>query len=56
VDFDIFQNGRYHHLTSRIFDEIKAARNNITKRNIAQEHGLCLKPNILDNLFWDRHL
>ncbi|PKY14393.1 hypothetical protein RhiirB3_426378, partial [Rhizophagus irregularis] len=27
ADFDIFQNGRYHHLTSRIYDEIKTARN-----------------------------
>src|SRR2546423_3412726 len=56
VDFDIFQNGRYHHLTDRIFDEIKDARNITTKKRIAQEHGICLIPNILDDLFRDRHL
>ncbi|CAB5361787.1 unnamed protein product [Rhizophagus irregularis] len=56
ADFDIFQNGRYHHLTSRIYDEIKTARNGTTKKNIAQEHGLCLNPNILDDLARDRHL
>src|SRR6185369_15789076 len=56
TNFDIFQNGRFHHLTSRIFDEIKSAQNIATKRNIAQEHGLCLNPNILDNLARDRHL
>ena len=56
VDFDIFQNGRYHHLTSKIFNEIEAAQNITTKRRIAQEHGVCLIPNILDNLFRDRHL
>ncbi|EXX57446.1 hypothetical protein RirG_207140 [Rhizophagus irregularis DAOM 197198w] len=50
ADFDIFQNGRYHHLTSRIYDEIKTARNSTTKKNIAQEYGLCLNPNILDDL------
>ncbi|CAB5384706.1 unnamed protein product [Rhizophagus irregularis] len=56
ADFDIFQNGQYHHLTSRIYDEIKTARNSTTKKNIAQEHGLCLNPNILDDLARDRHL
>ncbi|CAB5216800.1 unnamed protein product [Rhizophagus irregularis] len=56
ADFDIFQNGRYHHLTSRIYDEIKTARNSTTKKNIAREHGLCLNPNILDDLARDRHL
>ncbi|GES92543.1 hypothetical protein GLOIN_2v1784827 [Rhizophagus clarus] len=35
TDFDIFQNGQFHHLTSRIFDEIKSAKNISTKRNIA---------------------
>jgi hypothetical protein len=56
ADFDIFQNSRYHHLTNRIFDEIEAASNNTTKKNIAQKHGLCLNPNILDDLARDRHL
>ncbi|CAB5396177.1 unnamed protein product [Rhizophagus irregularis] len=56
ADFDIFQNGRYHHLTSRIYDEIKTARNSTTKKNIAREHGLCLNPNILDDLARDHHL
>ncbi|GES95457.1 hypothetical protein GLOIN_2v1483751 [Rhizophagus clarus] len=56
TDFDIFQNGQFHHLPSRIFDEIKSAKNISTKRNIAQEHGLCLSPNILDDLACDRHL
>ncbi|PKC65188.1 hypothetical protein RhiirA1_515098 [Rhizophagus irregularis] len=56
ADFDIFQNGRYHHLTSRIYDEIKTARNSTTKKNIAQEYGLCLNPNILDDLARDHHL
>ena len=35
VDFDIFQNGRYHHLTNKIFDEIEAAQNITTKKCIA---------------------
>ncbi|GES96961.1 hypothetical protein GLOIN_2v1483751 [Rhizophagus clarus] len=56
TDFDIFQNGRFHHLTSRIFDEIKSAKNISTKRNIAQEHRLCLNPNILDDLARDQKL
>ena len=56
ADFDIFQNSRYHHLTNRIFDEIEAASNNTTKKNIAQKNGLCLNPNILDDLARDRHL
>ncbi|CAB4491660.1 unnamed protein product [Rhizophagus irregularis] len=56
ADFDIFQNGRYYHLTSRIYDEIKTARNSTTKKNIAQEYGLCLNPNILDDLARDHHL
>lgn len=56
IDFDIFQNGRYHHLTNKIFNEIKAAPNITTKKHIAQEHGVCLVPNILDDLFRNRHL
>ncbi|GET00728.1 hypothetical protein GLOIN_2v1790940 [Rhizophagus clarus] len=53
TDFDIFQNGRFHHLTSRIFDEIKSAKNILTKRNIAQEHRLCLRlaRRLFDHLF-----
>ncbi|GBC04305.1 hypothetical protein RclHR1_05600005 [Rhizophagus clarus] len=49
-------NAEFHHLTSRIFDEIKSAKNISTKRNIAQEHRLCLSPNILDDLAYDLHL
>ena len=56
VKFDIFQNGRYHHLTNRIFDEIKVARNNTLKEKIAKENGLRLTPNILDELSRDRHI
>jgi len=56
IDFDIFQNGRYHHLTNKIFDEIKSSQNITTRKRIAQEHGVCLIPNILDDLFRDRHL
>ncbi|GBC04304.1 hypothetical protein RclHR1_05600004 [Rhizophagus clarus] len=53
TDFDIFQNGQFHHLTSRIFDEIKSAKNISTKRNIAQEHRLCLRlaRRLFDHLF-----
>ena len=56
MDFDIFQNGRYHYLTSQIFDAIQVARNNTVKKNIAQQHRLCLVPNILDDLSRNRHL
>jgi hypothetical protein len=56
INFDIFQNGRYHHLTNKIFNEIQTAKNITAKRNIAQKHGLCLTSNILDELFRDRHL
>ena len=56
IDFNIFQNGRYHHLTNKIFDEIKVAPNITTKKHIAQEYGVCLVPNILNDLFHNRHL
>ncbi|CAB4430865.1 unnamed protein product [Rhizophagus irregularis] len=56
VNFDIFQNGRYHHLTNKVFDTIQSVQNNTIKKNIAQEHGLCISPNILDNLLRDHHL
>jgi hypothetical protein len=52
-DVDIFQNSCYHHLTNKIFDEIATAYNITTKKRIAQEHRVCLTPNILDDLFCD---
>ena len=56
IDFDIFQNSRYHHLTNKIFDEIEAVQNITTKKRIVQEHGVCLFPNILDDIFCDRYM
>ena len=56
INFDIIQNGRYHHLTNKIYDDIKAAKNNIVKKRIAKEHRVCLTPNILDELSRDRYI
>ena len=56
INFDIIQNGRYHHLINKIYDDIKAAKNNTVKKRIAKEHGVCLTPNILDELSRDRHI
>ncbi|RIA95312.1 hypothetical protein C1645_816795 [Glomus cerebriforme] len=56
VNFDIFQNGQYHHLTNEIFDIIQVARNITIKKSIAQEYGLCLILNILDKLSCDQYL
>jgi hypothetical protein len=54
--FDIIQNGRYHHITDRIYDDIKATKNITSKERITREHGLRLSPNILDELSRDRHV
>src|SRR5688572_12456923 len=55
INFDIIQNGRYHHLTNKIYDDIKVTKG-ITKERIARDHGLCLTPNILDELARNRHI
>src|SRR5436309_2438094 len=56
INFDIFQNGRYHHLTNKIFDEIKSLQNITIRKRIVQKYGICLIPNILDDLFHNYHL
>ena len=54
--FDIIQNRRYHHITDRIYDDIKATKNITSKERIAREHGLRLSPNILDELSRDHYV
>ncbi|CAB5353579.1 unnamed protein product [Rhizophagus irregularis] len=48
--FDIQLNGRYCHIMDCYYKEIKQASTKSAKENIAKQHGLCLKKNILDNL------
>jgi hypothetical protein len=55
LDFDIQQYGRYHHITNDEFLEIQQSESQNAKVIKARSFGLCLKPNILDKLFRDRH-
>jgi len=55
LDFDIQQHGRYHHNTTDEFLEIQQSVSQNAKVVKARSFGLCLKPNILDKLFRDRH-
>ncbi|CAB4429572.1 unnamed protein product [Rhizophagus irregularis] len=48
--FDIQLNGRYCHIMDCYYQKIKQAFTKSAKENIAKQHGLCLKKNILDNL------
>ena len=56
LDFDIKKYGRYHHLTNNYFDHLQQLCDVPSlQKAFAREHGLCIKPNILDQLFRDRH-
>jgi hypothetical protein len=56
LDYDIQLHSRYHHITNDEFLEIQQCGNRSTKITNARSFGLCLKPNILDELFRDRHI
>lgn len=55
LTFDISHNGRYHHITNNEFLEIHQLESQSARVIKARSYGLCLKPNILDKLFRDRH-
>ncbi|UZO10867.1 uncharacterized protein OCT59_002445 [Rhizophagus irregularis] len=56
IDYDIKKHGRYHHLTDNYFDYLHQLHDIPSLQTaFAKEHGLCIKPNVLDQLFRDRH-
>jgi hypothetical protein len=56
MDYDIKKYGRYHHLTDNYFDYLQQLHDVPSLQTaFAKEHGLCIKPNVLDQLFRDRH-
>jgi len=56
MDFDIKKYGRYHHITDTYYNHLQQLRDTPSlQMAFAREHGLCVKPNILDQLFRDRH-
>jgi hypothetical protein len=56
IDYDIKKHGRYHHLTDNYFDYLHQLHDVPSLQTaFAKEHGLCIKPNVLDQLFRDRH-
>ncbi|CAB5394948.1 unnamed protein product [Rhizophagus irregularis] len=54
--FDIQLNGRYCHIMDCYYKEIKQTSTKSAKENIAKQHGLCLKKNILDNLIHNPYI
>ncbi|PKY35101.1 hypothetical protein RhiirB3_395989 [Rhizophagus irregularis] len=56
IDYDIKKHGRYHHLTNNYFDYLHQLHDVPSLQTaFAKEHGLCIKPNVLDQLFRDRY-
>ena len=55
-NLDIINLLRYRHLTDKQFHEISLANTSLKRQQIATKYGLCLKPPVLSQLLWDRHL
>ncbi|PKY26618.1 hypothetical protein RhiirB3_389688 [Rhizophagus irregularis] len=56
INFDIYMNCRYCHITDLQYQEIKHAITRSAKKNLAKKYGLCLEKNILDHLIRNRHV
>jgi len=54
-NYDVTRHSRYHHITDVQFSEIQSQENLTNRMRIATRYGLCLKKNILDRLYRDRH-